>query len=244
LPDNDYALVLGSSRGIGAAVARKLATGGRKVVTHGRTETEALVAMGVELGHQSIAFDCSNRDETRDGLRRLIDRHGVPAWVIYSVGINSTVPFEDMTAEDVLSIFGTNVFGAIYTYQYLLPRMVQNGKGAVVTVSSIRGNNVAASERIPAYSASKAALENLTVTLAKKYAPVVRVNAVSPGFTLTDMAATWNDTVRNQAKSGLLARPGLPGEIAAAVAYLLSDGAAYVTAQTMVVDGGYTVSMK
>jgi len=101
-----------------------------------------------------------------------------------------------------------------------------------------------ASNRGTAYSASKAGVINLTSALAKEYAPIIRVNSVAPGFTLTEMAKTWNDTVRNQVKTALLGRAAEPEEIAEAILFLASDKASFITGQTLDVDGGYEISGK
>jgi 3-oxoacyl-[acyl-carrier protein] reductase len=145
-----------------------------------------------------------------------------------------------MTLEEVQTVFAVNVFGAILVYQLLMPLMAREG-GSVVTITSIRGMKSTASEEIPVYSASKAAAENLTASMAKRYAPRLRVNAVSPGFTLTDMTSSWSDAVQNEARRSLLERPAETGEIAAAACFLLSDEAKFITGETLVVDGGYSL---
>ena len=101
-----------------------------------------------------------------------------------------------------------------------------------------------ASARGMAYSLSKAAVVNLTSALAKEVAPHITVNAVAPGFTMTDMSKTWNDTVRDQVKTALLGRAAEPEEIAEAILFLASDSASFITGQTLQVDGGYEISGK
>jgi NAD(P)-dependent dehydrogenase (short-subunit alcohol dehydrogenase family) len=91
---------------------------------------------------------------------------------------------------------------------------------------------------------TKAAIANFTEALAKEYAPKINVNAVAPGFTATDMSETWNDTVWNQVKTALLKRAGDPKELAEAILFLASEQASFITGQTILVDGGYTIAGK
>lgn len=237
------ALVLGSSRGIGAATARALGAQGHRVVLHGRSASAALAGLGVELGAPTVAFDLADAAVARRGVEDVVAEHGLPQVVVYSAGVNRVVPFEDASRENVAEAFAVNVWGAVGVLQDLLPKMVVRG-GAVVLVSSIRGVDGLASERTVFYSMAKAALGNLTVSLAKRFAPTVRVNAVAPGFTATDMVSTWDEGTWRQARGNLLGRPAEPEEIAAAIAFLASDSARYITGQTLVVDGGYSLAGK
>jgi NAD(P)-dependent dehydrogenase (short-subunit alcohol dehydrogenase family) len=259
MPERSTALVLGSSRGIGAATARALAAQGHRVVLHGRSASPALAGLGAELGMPTAAFDLADDAAARLGVKDVVAEHGLPRVVVYSAGVNRVVPFEDASRDDVAEAFAVNVWGAVAVLQDLLPRMVAEGGGggkgaeengggggggAVVLVSSIRGVEGLASERTVFYSMAKAALGNLTASLAKRFAPTVRVNAVAPGFTATDMVATWDERTWRQARGNLLGRPAEPEEIAGAVAFLASDAARHVTGQTLVVDGGYSLAGK
>jgi len=120
--------------------------------------------------------------------------------------------------------------------------MQKKGAGRIVNIASIRGYGITSSRA--AYSTSKAAIMNLTCTLAKEYAPTIAVNAVSPGFTRTDMAKTWSEAVWNQVKTSLLNRVAEPEEIAEAICFLASEKASCITGQSLLVDGGYSISGK
>jgi 3-oxoacyl-[acyl-carrier protein] reductase len=116
--------------------------------------------------------------------------------------------------------------------------------GRIVNVASIRGHVPTASNRSLAYSTTKAAIVNLTASLAKELAPDIAVNAVSPGFINTDIAKGWPDSVWQKVGTALTGRIAEPREIAEAILFLASDAASFVTGQTLVVDGGYTIAGK
>jgi NAD(P)-dependent dehydrogenase (short-subunit alcohol dehydrogenase family) len=149
-----------------------------------------------------------------------------------------------MENEDWKEEFETNVLGTVNFCQAVIPIMQRQGNGSIANVSSIRGINQLVSNRGMSYSISKVSVTGLTSALAKEFAPVIRVNAVAPGFTNTDMAKTWNDSVRKQANSALLGRVAEPKEIAAALLFLISDDSSFVTGQTLIVDGGYGLAGK
>jgi 3-oxoacyl-[acyl-carrier protein] reductase len=140
--------------------------------------------------------------------------------------------------EDWVAEFRSNVLAPAHFIRAVAPAMLRRGRGRIATVSSIRGRNNLAGSDVTGYSAAKSALENVTVSYAKQLAPVVTVNAVAPGFVLTDMAGTWTDAVRAEVPRNLLGRAAQPHEIASVLTFLVSDAAAFITGQTLLVDGG------
>ena len=147
----------------------------------------------------------------------------------------------EITNEIFLNELQVNTLGSFRTCQVVAP-MMKDG-GSIVNISSIRGLANTATERGIPYSVSKAGIVAMTAALAKELAPKIRVNAVAPGFTETDMAKSWNDKVWSQVKQALLQRPAQPEDIAKAIYFLGSDESSFITGQTLLVDGGYSMGV-
>lgn len=239
------AVVTGSSRGIGRAIAELFARAGAKVVVSSRTaEACAPVAEAVRAaGGEALVVPC--HIGKKDDLKHLVDAT-LAEWgridvLVCNAAINPVYgPMSELTDEAFDKIMGTNVRSTWQLCEMVLPGMAENGGGAVVLLSSIagiRGNAV-----IGAYGISKAAEAALARNLAVEWGPKnIRVNALAPGLIRTDFArALWEDPERlaraeNQTP---LRRIGEPEDIAGTALFLASDAAAYVTGQTIVVDGG------
>lgn len=234
-------LIAGSSRGIGAAAARKAASQGAQVVLHGSRASQALLDLATELNAQYIACDGTIAAAVNDEIGRLASEGTVANGLICTVGTVAPTPAAGGDTDGWLGLFETNLLAPAHFIRAVAPAMVAAGYGRIVTVSSIRGNPALASADVAAYGAAKAALENLTAVYAKELAPAVTVNAVSPGFVMTDMAKTWSPAVHAEVERNLLGRPASPSEIASVLAFLVSDEAAFVTGQTIAVDGGLGV---
>lgn len=231
-------LVAGSSRGIGAAAARLAADAGAKVILHGRSESPALADLAEELGAPTITCDGRDAAAVADSVARLLaDGHAVDR-LVCTLGAVSFTPALTGSTDTWLEEFRANVLAPAHFIRAVAPGMVERRRGRIVTVSSIRGNDTLAHGDVTAYSVAKAALENVTSTFAKELAPHVTVNAVAPGFVLTDMAATWSPTVRDEVGRSLLGRAAEPEEIARVLLFLVSDAASFITGQTLLADGG------
>ncbi len=237
-------LITGSSRGIGAATAREVHALGGRVVLHGRTESPPLLALARELDAEFIVADVGNRTAVDEAVRGLLERDPTLSALVNCAGQVTPKPFLAATDEDWLAEFRVNLLGVVHFCQAVAPAMQAAGYGRIVNVASIRGENATSSARGMAYSASKAAVSNFTATLAKELAPSVTVTAVSPGFIATDMSATWTDAVWQQAQTALVGRAGRAEDIAHLLAFLASEKSAFLTGQTFVADGGYTISGK
>ncbi len=237
-------LVTGSSRGIGAETARLAVQHGARVIIHGKTDSADLNKIEKGLGAMKIICDVGQKQEVKKQIKRVVEIFGRIDGLVNSAGIVKPKPFLETEDEDWLEEYRVNVLGTIHFCQAVLPYMRQQKSGRIVNISSIRGIPSLATARGISYSTSKAAIVSLTASLAKEFAPDIAVNAVAPGFTETGMTNTWNDAVWKQAKSSLLGRPAIPGEIAEALLFLLSDRASFITGQTILVDGGYSMSGK
>jgi 3-oxoacyl-[acyl-carrier protein] reductase len=235
------ALVTGGSRGIGAATARALAAAGHPVAVayrSGADEALAVVASIEDLGGRAVAVQADITDPEADV--RLFEgaAEGLGDKVLVLVN-NAGVRFDGLTAqlddEGWNATIDTNLSAAFRLTRRALGPMLRARHGRIVNVSSIAGLRANAGQ--PAYAAAKAGLMAFTSTAAVEVARRgVTINAVAPGFIATDMTA---DLPTDEIARNIPARRlGRPEEIAAAIAFLVSDDAAYITGTTLVVDGG------
>jgi 3-oxoacyl-[acyl-carrier protein] reductase len=243
--DGKVVLITGSARGIGAATARLAHKRGATIILHGRTDSAPLKKLSEELDNAlSVTCDVGDKEAVQKVVKEIISKTGTIDVLINSAGIATSESFLEASDEHWLEVYRTNVLGVVNFCQAVIPNMQQKSYGRIVNIASIRGHEVAASNRVMAYSASKAAIVNLTAALAKEFAPNIAVNAVSPGFTQTDITENWTEATWKQVETSLLGRIGKPEELAEAIVFLASDRASFITGQTLVVDGGYAISGK
>ena len=235
-------LITGSSSGIGAATARLAKEYGAIPILHGRTESSELKKLASELNCEYIFCDVSDKGSVEKAVKNILLKVKRIDILVNSAGIAPRATFLETTDESWLEVFKTNVLGTSHFCQVIIPSMKENKYGRIVNIASIRAN-VDTTGRV-AYSASKAAIVNMTSVLAKEFAPYIAVNAVSPGYTETPIASNWDAEVWKQVKTALLGRIGQPQEIAEAILFLASDKASFMTGQTIIVDGGYSISGK
>lgn len=233
------ALVTGGSRGIGAAVCRRLAEDGFRVVVHfnrSREKAEALVRELTEktgLPHLALPAELAERAQVEE-LFRLAGPVDV---LVNNAGIAQQKLFTDITEDDWRRMFAVDVDGVFRCCQCALPHMIHEKSGCIINIASIWGEIGASCE--VHYSAAKAAVIGLTKALAKELGPShIRVNCVSPGVIYTEMNAMFDkETMRDLCESTPLGRIGSPEDIAAAVSFLASDAASFITGQTLSVNG-------
>ena len=238
------ALVTGSSRGIGRAIAKVLAEDGYKVCINYRVRkdcADSLVAELTAAGHVAMAYgaDVSDRSQVSAMVQTIKDTWGDISLLVNNAGVAGQCQIQDVTDEMWRHYFGVNIDASFYTVQAVLPAMLHAHEGCIVNVSSMWGLRGASCE--VTYSATKAALIGFTRSLASELAPThIRVNCVAPGVINTDMLSALPDGVLPQlAEETPLRRIGEPEDIAAAVRYLSSPAASFVTGQVLTVDGGF-----
>ena len=242
---NKIALVTGSSRGIGAAIAVCLAKDGYDVVINylNRKDKALCVLEQVEaLGRRGIIVqaDVSDREQVNKMFEKVRQELGNVDLLVSNAGIAGMKQIQDLTAERWHEFFAVNVDGAFNTIQNALPNMLAEHKGCIITISSMWGLRGASCES--AYSATKAALIGLSRSLANELAPSgIRVNCVAPGVINTDMLDELPEEIMDTlAEETPLRRLGTE-DIASLVSFLASDEASFITGQVITSDGGFVV---
>ena len=238
------ALVTGSSRGIGRAVARELARQGWRVCVNYRVRQDCAESLAAELaaeGCQVMTYqaDVSQRQQVQAMVRAIQEKWGPVSLLVNNAGVAGQALFQDVTDEMWHRYFSTNVDGAYHAIQAVLPAMLHAHEGCIVNISSIWGLRGASCE--VTYSATKGALIALTRSLASELAPTgIRVNCVAPGVIQTDMLSALPPEVLPQlAQETPLGRLGTPEDIAAAVSFLADGKASFITGQVLTADGGF-----
>jgi 3-oxoacyl-[acyl-carrier protein] reductase len=240
--DGRVALVTGGSRGIGAAVARALHAAGATVVITYREREDAARQLTDELGPRCTAVRSDARDERASEalVQDVVARHGRIDTLVPNAGVWRGGRVESLPTEDWELVVDTSLGGAFRVVRAAVPFMRAAGHGRIVVMSSAVGLTGFPGDA--AYAAAKAGLLGFVRALAKELgADGITVNGVAPGLIETDMTAEVSERSREQMLSrAAIRRVGHVDEIAAAVRYLVVDGA-YVTGQTLVVDGGLTL---
>lgn len=238
------ALVTGSSRGIGRAVARRLAAEGYAVCVNYRERQDCAMSLVAEIsaaGGRAMAVqaDVAHRVQVNEMVRRVEGELGPVSLLVNNAGVAGQALFQDVTDEMWQRYFSTNVDGAYHAIQAVLPAMLHAHEGCILNISSIWGQRGASCE--VTYSCTKAALIGLTRSLASELAPThIRVNCIAPGVIKTDMLDALPPEVLPQlAEETPLRRLGTPEDIAHAAAFLASEKADFITGQVLTVDGGF-----
>jgi 3-oxoacyl-[acyl-carrier protein] reductase len=239
-------LITGSSRGIGAEVAVKAAAQGATVAVHYHRSADGAEATLVQVrsaGADGAAFDADLADgaQAERLVQRVIDRFGRVDGLVNNAGRTLVGPFLEMEPAEWDEVIATDLTAAFHTSRAALPSMVERGSGTIVNIASRLGQMGVA--ETAAYSAAKAGLIGLTRALAREFGPRgIRVNAVAPGATVTDMTTDLLDSEEGQRRlrDMPLGRFGRADEVADTVIFLLSDASSLFLGQTLNPNaGGY-----
>ncbi|MGB6328629.1 MAG: 3-oxoacyl-ACP reductase FabG [Halarcobacter sp.] len=239
-------LITGASRGIGAQIARTLASFGLKVWINYRSGADAAEALKEEIeaagGKAAIVkADVTKEDEFNAAIKTIIDADGTLSYLVNNAGITRDKLALRMSVEDFNDVITANLTSAFIGCKAALKAMGKKRFGSIVNISSIVGEMGNPGQTN--YSASKGGLNAMTKSFAKEAAVRgIRYNAVTPGFIQTDMTDELKDEVKAEYEKNIpLNRFGQPKEIADAVAFLLSDHSSYITGEILKVNGGLYV---
>ena len=240
------AIVTGSTRGIGQAIAEELARQGAKVVISGRNgERAQQVAAAIqEAGGEAIAVqaDVSHMADAQQLVKETLDRWGRIDILVNNAGITRDNLLLRMSEEEWDTVLQVNLKGAFNCTKSVTRQMMKQRQGRIINITSVVGQMGNAGQAN--YAASKAGLIGFTKSVARELASRnITCNAVAPGYIQTDMTAALDDAVKDSLKQQIpLGRLGTPEDVARVVAFLCSDDAAYITGQVINVDGGMVMT--
>ena len=240
---NKIALVTGSSRGIGKAVAIALAKSGHKVILHALHESEALKSAEHELKTlgawlATTVFNVSDKNDVESSCARVLESVGTVDILVNNAGASNDKLFTKMTDQEFDAVIKTNLYGPFYVTRQFLPKMQEHHFGRIITMSSIAVRGAFGKTN---YAAAKAGVIGMTKSLALEVGKYnITVNAVCPGYIDTELSAAIPKEYRSQfLKQIALGRIGSPDEVANVVTFLASEKASYISGAVIDVNGGW-----
>lgn len=240
------ALVTGAARGIGRVIAEKLAGEGATVIVNyagSKEKAEEVVGLIRAAGGDAQAVQCDVSDFEACGAlaRAVLEQYGRLDILVNNAGITRDGLIMRMSEQDYDAVLNTNLKGAFNMIHHFSRSFLKQRSGRIINISSVSG--VLGNAGQANYSASKAGLIGLTKSVARELASRgICVNAVAPGFIETDMTGSMPDSARENLKNMIpMGHIGRPEDVAAAVAFLADDAAAYITGQVICVDGGMAI---
>lgn len=244
--EGQTALVTGSTRGIGWAIAQAMARAGATVILHGHSDSALLQERLASLStgttqHYAVPFDLSSATEIKEGFRTIFERVQKLDILVNNAGVLEAALMGMNSDESIDRLFQINAEAPMRCMQRAVRLMERSGGGSIINIGSIMGMQGMAGQVL--YSATKSSLVGLSKAAAKELAPKnIRVNVICPGFIDTDMAKTASPEKVQQFLAGIsMGRMGKPEEVAAVALFLASSHASYVTGQVIGVDGGMVV---
>jgi NAD(P)-dependent dehydrogenase (short-subunit alcohol dehydrogenase family) len=240
--DDRVAVVTGGNRGLGLAFARALGEAGARVAITAR-DPERSAAVAADLGVLSVPTDVTDPAAVETMLGQVTDTLGRVDILVNNAGLCYHRPALEVTAQEWRDVWDVNVDGLWHCCRIVGDQMVARGEGVIVNIGSISAQIVNRPQWQPAYNASKAAVHQLTKSLAAEWAPHgVRVNALAPGYVKTEMAPVDRPEFRHYwVEDPPMQRYALPEEMGPSLVYLASDASSFMTGSVLVVDGGYTL---
>lgn len=244
--EDRVALVTGSARGIGRAIAERLASEGAQVIINYSRSMDAAKSTVAEIrqaGNRAMAIqgDVSSRPDVERTVGEILERHGTIDILVNNAGVSVEKPFLEHTEEEWDWLMSVNLKGVFLCTQAVLPIMLERSGGKIINMSSV--SDTVGDPTTSAYCATKGGVKALTTQLALEFGPFgINVNAVAPGFIATDMNRVFLDdeaAMKEIMASTPLRRAGTPEDVAAVVAFLASDESSFITGTTIYVDGGW-----
>lgn len=245
--EGKIAYITGSTRGIGAAIARLFASEGAAVIVTGRGPDDVVERFAQELsakyGTECLGVVADQRDHSqiKTAYARILKSYGRLDVLVNNAGVLEDALLGMISDSSIEQTFQVNAFATVHNMQYAARLMQRRRSGSIINMSSIMGTNGNAGEVV--YAGSKAAVIGITKSAAKELAPSgVRVNAIAPGFINTEMTRSLDsDTLDRRIASIGMGRAGEPEDVARAALFLASDLSSYVTGQVIGVDGSMLI---
>ena len=241
--DGQVALVTGSSRGIGAVIARRMAQGGAKVALNYNASLNAAIEVKESISSSGgdamlIAGDISDESQASQTIKAVVSEFGRIDILVNNAGINRDRLLLRMSSSDFDEVLQVNLRGAFLCTKYVMPHLIRQHYGRVINMSSVVG--LTGNPGQANYAAAKAGLIGFTKAVAREVASRnVTVNAVAPGYIATGMVEGLNEDQRNQILERIpMGRFGTSEDVAETIMFLSSKGAGYLTGQVLTIDGG------